>query len=812
MWIRDTGLAWIMEDQSGNAGIFVSEGDAPPRQVTFLDGGDITFPSVSADGGTICFEYDGGLWITGPPSWEVREVRLESGAAEPFPLDVDIFTGTFTDGYDVLSDTGQIALVSDGEVFCGRIEDGSIGSVRRLTSTPGREWGPAWSPDGGSLAFSRETDGRVELVLAGPADPDSGFTVFHSPDPVVLPAGSSVAEKPEWSPDGTMISYLDADARLHVFEVTSYRDWTVCDVPGIIHHSWSPDGRWLAFSVPDLAHREDVFVVPSTGGEPANVSRHPNDDFQPVWTSDGRRLLYASRTDEGAYSIRQVWLSREDFGADTDRREELLDEPLAEVAIDFDGLQRRTETLCTVEGYYDFFGASPDGRTIAFRAYDPEGGSDLWSVDWKGEGLTRLTFSDEAPEDIRVLDDGSIFYLGMGGVLRSIPVGGMSQMLTWSSRVDWSIPLRQTQKFDECWRLLRDNFYDPGMHGVDWDAVRDRYRERASLCILNEDFNDVVNRMLGELSASHLGIYGPWSFGSSPMTGELGMIPDPTWDGPGVRVDSVIPWSPADLPGSRLIPGDLVLAIEGVPVGPEDDFYSPLAGRVGTETVLDVRRNGELIEIEITPVSTWELSDIAYEAWIERNRRIVSALTDDRIGYLHIQSMDQSSVEAFQRDLFAEGLGREGIIVDVRDNGGGSTHDQILRDLSRPRYLVSRNRDGRATLQPLGVWQQPAVLLINERCYSDAEIFPAGWKELGIGPVVGNATFGAVIGTNDVDLVDGTGFRIPSEGWFLLDGTNLENSGVQPDIRVLELPADFGLGKDRQLEEAARVALGLLEG
>lgn len=377
---------------------------------------------------------------------------------------------------------------------------------------------------------------------------------------------------------------------------------------------------------------------------------------------------------------------------------------------------------------------------------------------------------------------------------------------------DWDVTERQAQKFDECWRLLRDGFYDPAMHGADWDGVRERYRERASRCLLNEDFNDVVRRMLGELDASHLGIYGPWSWSGGAPTGELGVIADHSWSGPGIRVDSVIPWSPAGLPGSLLLPGDLILSVDGEEVGPDRDIYEPLAGKTGEKVALEVRRSGALVRLSIEPVSAWELSELAYEEWIARNRRIVSSLTGDRVGYLHIRSMNQSSVETFLGDLFAEGLDRDGMIVDVRGNGGGSTHDQILRELSRPEYLVSRYRSGRLTAQPLGAWQKPVVLLINERCYSDAEIFPAGWRALGIGPIVGNATFGAVIGTSDTELIDGTGFRVPSEGWYTLEGVNLENCGIQPDILILEMPADCAEGTDRQLEEAARVVMGLVEG
>jgi tricorn protease len=585
-------------------------------------------------------------------------------------------------------------------------------------------------------------------------------------------------------------------------------DLLVCPVADLQFHSWSPDGRWLAFSVPILAHREEIFIVPSSGGEPVNVSRHPNDDFQPFWPSDGRRLLFASRTDEGDYSIRQVWLRREDWDLDAEHREDLLDQPATEVEIEWDGLQHRTETLCTVTGYYDFFGSSPDGKLIAFPGWDDAGMMDLWSVDWKGEELERLTWSGESPTGIQVLADGTIFYISIGGTLRTATSpGGILDTFGWRMPVWLSIPEIQTQKFDEAWRLLRDNFYDSGMHNVDWDAVREEYRDRAASSVVNEDFNDVVRRMLGELSASHLGIWGPGGGRYSPSSGTIGIFPDHDWEGPGIRVDSIVPYSPADREGSRLEVGDVILSVQGMPVGPDDNFYRAMLQRTGSETVFCVRRGGMTFDMTIEPVSEWTLSGLLYDEWVARNRRTVSRLTGGRVGYLHIPSMDQRSVEVFLSDLFAEGIDREGMIIDVRNNGGGSTHDQILRELGRPEYAYSMDRSGSATFEPLGVWQKPLVLLINERCYSDGEIFPAGWKQLGLGPVVGETTFGAVIGTVDVSLIDGTEFRVPSTGWYTLDGQNLENAGVSPDYPVEEQPADAGLGVDRQLEAAALIML-----
>jgi tricorn protease len=804
-------ILFVREDAEGHSAIWSIHPGEEPVQRTFLSDGDITFPEINASGEVIVFEFNGGICSLRLPDWTVAEIPLVPGSDFPFPLEYGESVGFITDCYDIDSSGTQIAMVGTGDLFAGTIEDGNIEDIVQVYSGAWRARDPAWSPDGCTIIFTLEHDGAIQLARAFPDHQDSLLVDSAFPEIDILPIISDVASNPAWAPDGERISYLDRDGRLHVFNVINGSDIVVCETPDIIHQSWSPDSRWLAFSVPVLAHREEVFIVSSGGGEPHNISRHPNDDFQPIWPDDGHRILYASRTDAGDYSIKQVWFTREDWDRDMDMREELLDEQLAEIDIEWDGLQRRTETLCTVEGYYDFYGASPDGRIIAFPAWDDKDRMDLWTVDWKGESLQRLTFSGEYPQEISVNNDGDIYFVSLSGSIRIASEGsGISGSLGWYMPVWRSITEIQAQKFDEAWRLLRDNFYDTRMHDVDWDSVRTLYRDRAVSSIINEDFNDVVRRMLGELSASHLGIYGPWDYDSSPASGSIGIVPDYSWTGPGIRVDSVIPYSPADLEDSRLYPGDIILSIQGMDVGPGDNLYRALLQRTNRITRFSIKRSGESIEIDMEPVSTRGIRSLLYDEWIERNRREVARLTDGRVGYLHIPSMSNRSVEEFLVDLFAEGLGRDGMIIDIRNNGGGSTHDEIIRELGRPMYMFSTDRYGNITFEPLGVWQKPLVLLINERCYSDGEIFPAGWKQLGLGPVVGETTYGAVIGTSDVTLVDGTGFRVPSTGWYTLTGENLENSGVVPDIHVPELPADAGENIDRQLEAAASAIMDLI--
>ncbi len=796
----DNSIIYVMEDSSGLDRFYNTAGNAISEA---LEGG-ITYPSVNSAGSIIVFESAGKLFKTSFPEMNMEEIYLTASVDLPSPNEVLSLAGIYTTDFAVASDASFIVMEAEGEIYAATFTDGDLNDAVRITETDAFESYPRISSDGSMVLFQREKDGEVGIVIGHIEivdDKQIEISCFE------LNTGREVSRNPEWAPSGDF-SFLDSRGCLFVMDMLTEQSTQISQESNILHHSWSPDSRWIAFSKPIEAHKEDVFVISARGGDAINVSRHPNDDFQPEWPSDGRRLIWASRTEDGKYSIVQAWFSEEDWEADRETREQLLDEPLENVLVETDDLYRRTEELCLVEGYYDFFGITPDGKTIYFPAHDTEGGMDLYSVGWDGENETRESYGNLSPTRIQPTDTetaGDVYFLSYSSTIRS----SAGTICSWSAPFSMYRDEMQRQKFCSAWRQLRDSFYDIDMHGVDWNEMREKYEERAASAINNYEFNDIVSRMLGELSASHLGIYGPWSFNRIAYAGELGIYPDYSYNGAGIKIDSILPASPVDL--SEIQPGDIITAIAGLPVSSVSNFYAPLRNTIGREIEIEYIHNGDAYFERITPVSGWNIWKLQYTEWLSTKRRIVSDISNDRVGYLHIPQMNQISVSNFRRDLYAEGLDRDAMIIDVRGNGGGSTHDQILSSLARESYAMSQAREGAVSIEPLGVWKKPLVLLIDETCYSDAEIFPAAWKELELGPVVGNTTFGAVIGTTDINLVDGTSFRLPGTGWFSLNGSNLENNGVEPDIFVLQLPGDAGEGLDRQLIEAVQIAIGLTE-
>ena len=322
-----------------------------------------------------------------------------------------------------------------------------------------------------------------------------------------------------------------------------------------------------------------------------------------------------------------------------------------------------------------------------------------------------------------------------------------------------------------------------------------------------EDFHTAVKMMIGELNASHLGIWKRKEGGE--ITGCLGILPDHFYDGDGIRVKKVIKDSPSDTQ-KGLKPGDVILAVDGEHIGKETNFYSLLRMKHRKKVRLTVKRGRRIEEVDIETTTPWRLRNLIYKEWVEANRKIVEEKDHGRLAYIHIRAMNSENLKKFKRELY-EYRDREGLVLDIRYNGGGNIHDELLNILKRTVYAYSIERGREKEYNSLFRWNKPIVLLINGYCYSDAEIFPAGFKQLKLGVVVGTPTFGAVIGTHNLELVDGSTFRCPNEGWYRIEGVNMENNPVHPDIYIENPPEFDNRSGDPQLHKAIDILIGLIK-
>ena len=366
--------------------------------------------------------------------------------------------------------------------------------------------------------------------------------------------------------------------------------------------------------------------------------------------------------------------------------------------------------------------------------------------------------------------------------------------------------------FDDAWRTMKYRFYDAAMHGKDWDAMRAKYQPLVEFVGDRQELLNIVNEMIGELNASHTGAAPPprGREGAGVSTAHLGIeLQD---DAAGrYKVTHVYEDGPSDKDWVKVNVGDYLIAINGKPVKTGDNYWQMLNHRLNRK--VEVTFNNKPSEdgawkTRIEPVTGGAYSQLRYERWVKDRRALVDKLSNGRIGYLHIQSMNQPSLRRFEKEL-RENHNKEAIIIDERWNGGGNIEQELLAILVQREYQIWQPRGTEATGRPFAGFFGPKVVVQNWRSASNSEMFPAGFRALGLGKVIGTPTTGAVIGTGSYSLIDGSTVRTPGVGVYLADKnrTNMENYGVKPDILVENTPEDNLAGRDRQIEVAVQELL-----
>ena len=825
-----------------------AEGDAEAL-TDYTDDG-VRFFSASADGSTIAFERQTDVYV-----------MQDGGQAQKLDVEVPrdyrfdpVERETLTDGaesYQLSPDGEYVAFVVRGEVFMRKNTEEESRTVR-LTQHPYRDRDVAWI-DSRHLIFASDREGDqydlYRLESADDEEPDLFKSLKHR---VVRLTDTPEDERnPTVSPDSQQVAFQRGRGQL---VVAGLSDGEIGDKQVLLDGwatpngvAWSPDSRWIAYSLPDLDFNHEIYIRDAAGEqEPVNISQHPKPDRSPVWSPDGTKLGFVSSrsSDDDVWF---AWLREEDWEKteedwaleedeeeseeeeEKDDEDEEEDEEPEPVEIDFEDIHERLERVTGMPGNEASPAISLDGETFFFvagrdgRTQDYETDVDLYKIKWDGSEREALTESDVSPYAVQLSPDGEYVHMMQGGKLARIPVDGDGlETLAFSARMEIDHPQERRQAFAEAWRAINKGFYDPKFHGVDWQAMRGKYAPWAMQASTERDFRDVVNLMLGELNASHMGFYGSDRAETQRReTGLLGVELDPVERG--VRVARVVPGSPADRERSTLRVGDVITAVNGEAVAEVPNFYALLEDTAEERIILGVEgEDGEEREVIIRPVES--LSDELYREWVEDRRALVDEYSDGRLGYIHVEGMNWSSFERFERELIASGSGKEGLVVDVRYNGGGWTTDYLMAVLTVQRHAYTVPRGAAQDLEaehqdfrghypfgerlPLASWTKPVAALCNENSYSNAEIFSHAFKSFGLGPLVGQPTFGAVISTGGVGLINGSYVRLPFRGWYVYPtDQNMEHGPAVPDLLVENAPDYRGSGEDAQLRRVVEELL-----
>lgn len=850
MWIGNK--IYFNSDRTGTLNLYAYDvAGGSTTQLTQSKDWDVRWPSADATG-QIVYEMNGELNVLDTRSGASRHLTIQvpSDQLSSRPSQVAV-ANRIEDA--TLSPKGERAVfVARGDVFNAPIEKGV---TRNLTRTSGAhdKWA-RWSPDGKKIAYISDESGEEELYLIdalGQGKPEQ-----------LTKGGKAMRYSPEWSSDSKKIAFSDMDRRLYVVTVADKKLVEVAqNTQGEIRdYQWSPGGGYLAFSMNDPNTFRSIWIWSADDGKLRRITGEDFNEREPVWDPNGKYLYYISGRDytpqldaidfnwaldrnDGLYALAlrkdvenpfppeedKVTVEDDKKGdkaeerkdgekKDGEKKDEKKEEPVKSLKIDFDGLASRVVRVPVPFDNYAGLNAA-DGRLlyVKFPANsfgEPASPPALQVFTFKDRKATTLAedlngYSLSANgEKALVIQNGqyNVYDANAGGKDSKKTIGTGGLVVDRVPAEEWA------EIFRESWRRYRDFFYVENMNGYDWAALRKQYEPLVAYVGHRSDLNYVIGEMIAELNNSHSYVEG----------GDFMLPPRPRVALPGARFEldkkagrykiakifngqneEDTYRSPLTEVGVNVKEGDYVLAVDGVDLEANDNPYRLLSHKADRPVRLTVNSKPAMEgsrEITFRPINTE--TNLIYLDWITGNRARVDKMSTGKIGYIHIPDMGVDGMREFIKQYFGQ-TRKEGLIVDVRNNGGGFISQTLLERLGRKPLAVDYGRtSSEATPYPQVTFNGHMACLINEGSGSDGDIFPYFFREKGMGPLIGTRTWGGVVGiSGHGPLIDGGQIFVPEVGSVSLKGEwIIEGHGVDPDIEVPNDVPSVLAGHDPQLE------------
>ncbi|MBM3808778.1 MAG: peptidase S41 [Acidimicrobiia bacterium] len=843
MWAADGNALFYVSDRGGVQNVWSKAvtGTAAPRQLTNFTRGRVLWPSLSADGRLMAFEHDFEIWTLDTTTNAASRVAITRRGA---PAATGVEHVTLTEGFTDLAlspDGRKVAVVVRGEVFAASSKDG--GDATRLTRTVESEAHLAWSPDSRTLVYSSDRDGATRLFLYD----------FTQRSETPLTTGADTDHSPRFSPDGKRVAFIRGDAELRTVDVASKAERVIArgmfDRPPFAAEppfAWSPDGQWLAFLTTGAKAFTNVSIVDADGKNARAASFVANAFANTIsWAPNGRAIYFDTGQRTEQRQIARIDLTprtpqfREDQFRDLFREEPAKPvptapkpEPAAPVVdpapapasgepIVFEGIRQRLSLLPTgIDAGSQRI--SPDGKTLLLNGR-AAGQQNLYtfSIDELSTDAPvarQLTSTPGNKSDADFTPDGKEVYLLEQGRISIVTVENrQSRRLAIAAEMDVDFAKEKVAIFQQAWAFQRHNFFDPKFNGVNWNTVREQYAPLISGASTRDEMRRLLNLMVGELNASHLGVNAP--AGGAPVVGKLGLRFDRrVYEQRGrFRVTDVIPLTPASVAGIRA--GEYLFSVDGTVLGARVSLQQVLSHTINRRIDLVVATDeagANRRTVAVRPTNQATEKNLLYRQWVEQNRAYVAKASGGRLGYVHMFDMSDVALNQLNIDLDTENHARDGVVIDVRNNNGGFVNMYALDVFARKNYLTMTSRGGpsapgRSVLgqRALGA---PTVLVTNQHSLSDAEDFTEGYRALKLGKVVGEPTSGWIVYTSNMPLIDGTILRIPSTRVDDVNGKMMEQAPRQVDVAVKRPVGESYTGRDIQLDAAVKELLAQLGG
>lgn len=855
---------FLSERNGGSFNVYSFPLNAPQqvKPVTTFRTHPVRFLSVS-DKGTLCYAYDGELY-TQLPNSRPQKVKVELVRDDDKDIASFGFSQGATSAC-VSPDGKQVAFIVRGDVFVTSTDYPTTKQITNTPAgESGLSFAPDNRTL--VYASERTGNWQLYMAkITRKEDPNFPNATLIEEE-VLLPSKTVERRYPQYSPDGKEIAFIEDRNRLMVLNLETKKVRQVTDgstwynTGGGFDYEWSPDGKW--FTLEFIGNRHDPYsdigIVSAQGGAITNLTNSGYMSGSPRWVLDGNAVLF--QTERYGMRAHASWgsqqdvmlvflnqdaydryrLSKEDFellkefekeqkkakekdekkknekkkdaGKDKKKdgdkdgdngKSDKDKESKKEIVVELKGIEDRIVRLTPNSSDLGSAIVSKDGENLYyFSAF--EGGYDLWKMNLREKETKRLHKLNTGWVSLSMDKDGNIFLLGSRNMQKMDAKSDALKPISYQAEMKMDLAAEREAMFDHVYKQQQKRFYNLNMHGVNWDEMSAAYRKFLPHIDNNYDFAELLSEWLGELNVSHTG--GRYfANGKGDVTSNLGLLFDWEYRGKGMRIAEVIEKGPFDHSRTKVKEGCIIEKINGQEISQENDITVLLNNKAGKKTLISLYdpQSKERWEEVVMPISSGRLNGLLYNRWVKQRAAEVEKWSNGRLGYVHIQSMGDGSFRTVYSDILGKYNNCEGIVIDTRFNGGGRLHEDIEILFSGQKYFTQVVRGREACDMPSRRWNKPSIMLQCEANYSNAHGTPWVYKHRNIGKLVGMPVPGTMTSVSWETLQDPSlVFGIPIVGYRLADGSYLENSQLEPDIKVANSPETVVKGEDIQLKAA----------
>ena len=849
---------YYLSERSGNFNVHQRQLDDAESDTQLTDFRMHPVRFLSRGGNVLSFGYDGELYtLREGEAPEKVEVTIRTQAIDNndrfISLDDEITEMA-------VSPSGkEIAFVARGEVFVTSVDESF---TKRLTDTPEPERFVTWGPEGKSVVYASERDGKWSIYQTEKVREEEPF--FFA---ATLVKESPVIENdkdnylPKYAPDGKSLAWIEGRRSLRVKDLKADTATTLLDSTDLFHmqdgdkyFTWSPDSKWLLVEWDALLNNSEVLLMKADGSKRVNLTESGYYDSQPKWVSKGQAMLWFSNRDglksyatsgqseQDVYAMfftQEAWdsfqLSEEEnklLKAIKEAEKEDEDEGTGEeekdkktgdngtgdkdstkvksLTFDWENLDERSARLTIHSSRLGDAVLSKDGETLYYLARF-EDKLNLWSTKLRTKETKQEMKLGASSGSLEWDRDMKNLYLLSGGKISKLDLDKSEQKaVKLRGEMAYDERAERAAEFDHVWLRTKAVFYRSDFHGIDWDSMRTEYEKYLPSIGNTFELTEMLSEMLGELNVSHAGArYRPSGFENPDKTASLGILMDYDYTGNGIRIAEILPGGPLDKASYDIAAGMVIEGINGATISDERDVASYLNRMEDQFTLLQLRdpRTDSIKTITVKPISLSDESELLYTRWVKRNQEEVDSLSGGQLGYVHIPGMSDGPYRDIYQDMLGKYYNRKGMIIDTRFNGGGDLVADLAMFFTGVPFISYATEAKVVGGEPTSRWTKPTLALINEAQYSDGHCFAQGYTDLKIGKTVGMPTPGTCSFAGWERLPDGSVWGVVPISAKDIDGEWMENNQTEPLVKVKNMPGVIDKGRDQQLERATALLL-----